>query len=241
MSLPETRARRRFGTSDADPEYHRLCFDRLEFAWQNGAIRHVRRDGIELLRGLSVVVRDANWGTHEATARLDDITRGRATVALRYEAVVGEPAAPDLELSLAVRVDAAGLEAQLALQAHTRFPTCRSGLCVLLPIAGLVGRPAQVVHASGAETTGRFPRHISPGQPFFDIARLSFTPEDGAPVRLDFEGDVFEMEDQRNWSDASFKIYNRPLAWPTPYALEPGERVTQRIQLCFDDLTSPVA
>ena len=37
------------------------------------------------------------------------------------------------------------------------------------------------------------------------------------------EGDTFEMEDQRNWSDASYKTYVRPLALPWPYVLPAGK------------------
>ena len=41
-----------------------------------------------------------------------------------------------------------------------------------------------------------------------------------ATVRM--EGDAFEMEDHRNWTDASFKTYVRPLALPWPYVLPAG-------------------
>jgi hypothetical protein len=45
------------------------------------------------------------------------------------------------------------------------------------------------------------------------------------------EGDVFEMEDQRNWSDASFKSYCRPLSLPFPYDVAAGETIRQRVVL----------
>ena len=38
-------------------------------------------------------------------------------------------------------------------------------------------------------------------------------------------------EDQRNWGDASFKTYCRPLSLPMPYTLQAGEEVRQRILL----------
>ena len=37
------------------------------------------------------------------------------------------------------------------------------------------------------------------------------------------------MEDQRNWSDASFKTYGRPLERPWPFVLPAGEPVTQSV------------
>ncbi len=45
------------------------------------------------------------------------------------------------------------------------------------------------------------------------------------------EGDTFEMEDQRNWSDASYKTYVRPLARPWPYTLPKGVKVEQAVRL----------
>ena len=47
------------------------------------------------------------------------------------------------------------------------------------------------------------------------------------------EGDAFEMEDQRNWTDASYKTYVRPLALPWGYTLEKGSRHEQSVRLSF--------
>jgi hypothetical protein len=45
------------------------------------------------------------------------------------------------------------------------------------------------------------------------------------------EGDIFEMEDQRNWSDLSYKTYCTPLALPFPVTLEAGTKIRQKITL----------
>jgi hypothetical protein len=47
--------------------------------------------------------------------------------------------------------------------------------------------------------------------------------------QLDFEGDVFETEDQRNWTDASFKTYSTPLSFPFPATLEKGIKICQKV------------
>jgi D-apionolactonase len=46
---------------------------------------------------------------------------------------------------------------------------------------------------------------------------------EGLTVTCRMEGDRFEME-ERNWTDASFKTYCRPLALPWPFMLAAGER-----------------
>ncbi|EEN79928.1 hypothetical protein HMPREF0539_1938, partial [Lacticaseibacillus rhamnosus LMS2-1] len=71
-----------------------------------------------------------------------------------------------------------------------------------------------------------------PSQPLFDIAALRQS-ANGVTADIVFSGEVFEMEDQRNWSDASFKTYCRPLSWPSPFWLRAGERVEQAISIAL--------
>jgi hypothetical protein len=53
----------------------------------------------------------------------------------------------------------------------------------------------------------------------------------GLLAEVRFLGDVFEMEDQRNWSDASYKTYSPPLALPYPAEIRAGTRVRQSVTL----------
>lgn len=59
------------------------------------------------------------------------------------------------------------------------------------------------------EHVGRLPKLIRPDQPVKGIAGLAFR-LDSVTLDLAFAGDVFEMDNQRNWSDASFKTYCGP-------------------------------
>ena len=52
--------------------------------------------------------------------------------------------------------------------------------------------------------------------------------------RLTFDGDVFEMEDQRNWTDASFKTYSTPLSRPFPVLVRRGDGIDQTVVLTCD-------
>jgi hypothetical protein len=53
----------------------------------------------------------------------------------------------------------------------------------------------------------------------------------GTAFRLSFIGDVFETEDQRNWTDASFKTYSTPLSRPFPVSVAAGTVVRQSVLL----------
>ena len=80
-----------------------------------------------------------------------------------------------------------------------------------LLVAGVAGTPLTVVRPDGASTLAEFPRMISPAQPVVDIAGLGYSVQ-GVNVTITFSGEIFEMEDQRNWTDASYKTYVRPLS-----------------------------
>jgi len=187
----------------------------------------VRWNGHEVLRGIDFVVRDENWGTYRPELRLRERIEGPNGVRLVFEGSVADGA---LVYELAITADlGGGLDCRAVAEAKRDFPTNRTGFTVLHPIQGVAGAPATVEHTNGGVERGRFPERISPGQPFFDIAAIRHAPAPGLAADCRFAGEVFEMEDQRNWTDASFKTYCRPLALPFPYTIAAGERVRQAV------------
>ncbi|MCU1444121.1 MAG: hypothetical protein JWQ59_2271 [Cryobacterium sp.] len=195
-------------------------------------------DGVLVLRSIRLVVRDEDWGTlpmhvdstHPAAARqsagLELTLRGRA-------GDLGGIAT----WTLTLRIDGSALRVDARVEATTPFRRNRLGLIVLHP-TGLAGSPLTVEHPDGAVTHTVFPERISPHQPARDISALSWRSESAAGDHghavddvLRFAGDVFEMEDQRNWTDASFKTYSTPLSTPFPVELSPGAVVEQVVEL----------
>ena len=101
-------------------------------------------------------------------------------------------------------------------EAKSNFRRNRIGFCVLHPILECAGKAARFTTPDGRQHEGRFPDEIAPYQPFLELKTFTWNPGQGITATLAFEGDVFEMEDQRNWTDASFKTYCTPLARPLP-------------------------
>lgn len=235
MPVPNIKAIRQAGTHLAEADFEHHTIGPCQFIWHDDWVRRFQVGDTEILRGLAVVIRDANWGTHRLASRRNHTRVRNDSVHIDYHADVpnraGHGDGSQLGIRLQVVVNAQGLDAWLTLTAHTDFETCRSGLSTLLPLKHVVGREVLITHTDGTHETGELPYRVSPGQPFFDIHRLRYAPDRQQPVEFHFEGDTFEMEDQRNWSDASFKIYNRPLALPAPYLIQAGETVEQHIRL----------
>ncbi len=102
---------------------------------------------------------------------------------------------------------------------------------VLHPLIGVVGEKVEIVHTDGKKEKSRFPKFISPGQPVFEIRSLKHEVMPGVTATVLMEGNKFEMEDHRNWMDASYKTYVCSLLDPWPYTLKKGESFTQSITL----------
>jgi hypothetical protein len=116
----------------------------------------------------------------------------------------------------------------------TDFLTNRSGFVVLHPLVGVVNEPVEIVHTDGKKRKTKFPKFISPGQPVFEIRSLKHTVMPGVTATVLMEGNKFEMEDHRNWMDASYKTYVCSLLDPWPYTLPKGESFTQSITLTIE-------
>lgn len=225
----------RFGTTEPPPPRRDVALGPLTFRVEGGNLRRLAWRGTEVVRGLSAPIRDESWGTwteEDASEEAED-GPGRFRLTRRFTAARGALAGR-LEILAEARNDAARVEAQLSLSTSRDLSVSRAGFCLLHPVAGVAGQGLRVTHPGGGAEDTAFPASISPGQPVFDIEVLSHR-VGATQVEIRFDGEVFEMEDQRNWGDASYKTYCRPLRLPTPYTLPAGETVSQRITITLGD------
>ena len=229
---PDELAILRLGTRIPEPASVRLAAGALTADLVGGALRAVRWHGIEVLRAVAYVVRDRDWGTLAPEIGDLDLRQDAAGFAVGYRARCrsAEGAVLDLSARIAGRPDGT-LTMTVEALPDRDFETNRCGFCVLHPVVGLAGRPVMVEHADGTVTTGSWPDAIAPWQPFCAIRAITHAVVPGLSATCRMEGDVFEMEDQRNWSDASYKTYVRPLALPWPYRLPAGEPFRQSVGL----------
>ena len=103
-----------------------------------------------MLRAISYIVRDRDWGTYEPKISNLEIEQGEAGFTVSYDAeCVG---ARGEKLRIAARIE--GAEDSLAFSAtavpDADFETNRCGFCILHPIVGLAGEAVTVEHVDGA-------------------------------------------------------------------------------------------
>jgi hypothetical protein len=202
---------------------NRLRDGRLAAEIRDGALGAVTCDGVEVLRALTYPVRNADWGTHLTVTEAEEVG---ATTYLRRFADAGGAFTGMFRVTLTG--DEVEAEVNITFARPSRVN--RVGFTLLHPIRGVAGEALSIRHPDGRASETTFPARVMPGQPARDIAGMSHA-VGGVRVGIAMEGDVFEMEDQRNWSDASFKTYCRPLSLPRPYDVAAGETIRQRIVL----------
>jgi hypothetical protein len=220
------------------PGARRLAVGRLALLLDGADLRYVTLDGIEIVRRLTVAIRDQGWGTLEPDELTADVRERGDTFEIRARARHSSAAA-DVAWSVVARVAGCGeLTYEVELTPQAPFAYARMGLCLLHPPAALIGARYAARTPQG-EVTGGFeqaivPQRMEAGEPqplFPAFSALRIDSPRRPALDLRFAGDLFEMEDQRNWSDGSFKTYGTPLSVPRPHHAEPGRPVSQRIAL----------
>ncbi|PZM15105.1 hypothetical protein [Rhizobium tubonense] len=225
-----------YGTDKTEAPPRRLTAGRLTADLVGGNLRSIAYEGVEVLRGVFFLVRDRDWGTYDPTIEGLTVEQQAEGFAVSYRALCAGPDGTDLAVAARISADAGGrliFEAEVLSQSG--FETNRCGFCILHPIVDLAGSAATIEHVDGKIELTALPDLIEPWQPFKAMRAIAHTVLSDVTAECRMEGDIFEMEDQRNWSDASYKTYVRPLALPWPYWIAAGETMKQRITLTIHD------
>ncbi|MBI4904240.1 MAG: hypothetical protein HY820_11425 [Acidobacteria bacterium] len=206
----------------------------MVFEPELGFLRYLKFGDAEVIRGIYAAVRDENWGTvapHVSQLKIETI-EGAFQVSFEVECkqagvdffwrgeIIGET--PGGGYVSSVRFSMEGT-------ARSTFKRNRIGFCVLHPITECAGNGCSVVHTNGSVEKGSFPLLVSPHQPFKDMRSISHIVAPGLTADVQFEGEVFEMEDHRNWTDASYKTYCTPLEKPFPVEVAQGTGIKQSV------------
>ncbi len=194
-------------------------------------LRYVKYGEREILRGLYAAVRDKVWGT--VTARVTNVVNESHADSFRLTFDV-DNIEGDIDFGWRgiITGDAKGtIRFEFNGRARKTFLKNRLGFAVLHPIKECSGKPCTIEKAGGVKETGAFPEAIAPHQPFIDLAAISHEVAPGVTAEVRFEGDLFEMEDHRNWTDGSYKTYCTPLARPFPVEVQRGQEVKQAVTI----------
>ncbi|GAB4523443.1 MAG: hypothetical protein OHK0046_37130 [Anaerolineae bacterium] len=226
-----------YGSNEPLPEQLSFSAGPLRVTYEAGTLRNLRLGDVLILQSVYAAVRDQNWGTVPGVLtnlRIDD---HGDSFSIRFT-MKHQAREIDFTWDGTITGTQEGVvRFQFAGKANSTFKRNRIGFCVQHPMQ-VAGQSCTVEHVDGIVTVGVFPERISPHQPFFNLNAITHEVVPGITACVRMEGDTFEMEDQRNWTDASFKTYCTPLSLPFPVVVEAGTEIHQTITVTLNGTPS---
>jgi len=217
---------------------------RLLYDPANGGLRRIKLVEREVLRGIYAAVRDRNWDTVPGRIAQTSSIVGDDSFCIEF---TSEHRQAEIDFIWHGRIEGTAdgeVRYDFVGRARSQFHRNRIGFCVLHPIAECAGARARQTRLDGRTIECRFPGLIEPqifGESSFQqLQGVAHEISPGVWAGVSFMGDVFEMEDQRNWTDASFKTYCTPLALPFPVEITSGQCIQQSVKLQIIGNIEPV-
>lgn len=203
-------------------------------------LRRVRAGDRAVVDRLYVAARDVSWNT--VLGRVTDVNLEQGDGAFILSYVCRHQSGPiDFTWKASVLGDRDGtLSFSMSGVANHDFDYNKIGLNVHHPQHEAVGRAFRS-GAPESQHVGRLPNLVAPQEctdgalsamsPAYSWLEVDYGREEF--VRFDFEGDLFEMQDHRNWADPGFKSYATPLSVPVPHSARAGQEIFQRVRVTW--------
>jgi len=220
-----------YGSVGSLPPVTPLRAGNVSLFYEAGFLRYINVDGVEVLRMINYYIRDHNWGTIPMTISNEKIEKSASGFRITYES---ENRQGDIQFKWFCAIEGgedSSISFEIEGEALNSFKRNRLGFTVLHPIKPCAGKECTITHSDNLTEVRLFPEPIAPHQPFFDIVEMEWSPSAKVKGLLQFEGEIFETEDQRNWSDASYKTYCTPLYKPMPVVVNVGDKIKQTVRL----------
>ena len=240
MTTAPSEALTLYGTEQERPEARTLTAGALTAELEAGKLRWIRYGGTEALRGLAFVVRGGGWETYAPQIANLEIEEEAAAFAWATTGASTPLTARSATGPTSWRRTSGAWSSPLNSSPRPSSGPAGRASSRCTRVEGVAGEACTITHSDGTVDETVFPGLIMPLQPFFDIAAMRHQVSPGVWLTCRFEGaDPWETEDQRNWTDASYKTYYRPLELPFPYTLAAGERLRQVATLSIEGALRP--
>jgi D-apionolactonase len=203
----------------------------LTAMYERGTIRYMSVGGIEIVCMVYAALRLPDWDTLMPEITAEKIEQRNDSFSIQYVAVYHNGT---VHYEAAVVIEGfADNRIVFSMNGNSlsAFETNRIGLCLHHTPAAM--RNVDIVCRTVDESEKKivFPEEVSPRQLASDLTSLAWRSLNGFDVRVAMSGETFEIEDQRNWGDGSFKTYSPPLMHPYLRKVTAGESLSQQIEV----------
>ncbi len=203
-------------------------------------LRYARIGDTELVQRVCVAVRDEVWNTIPGEVSNLDVEEADDGFRVEFDS---RHRYREIDFTWHGRIEGrsdGSISYAMRGTPASEFRYAKIGITVLHPLRENRGRPYRAHGPQGA-LGGTLPVDIEPQLivdgtitalfPPYDSLTVEY--ENGLDVRFDFEGDLFEMQDHRNWTDANFKTYGTPQSLGGPFDAQVGQEIAQQVTMSF--------
>ena len=239
-----------FGCQETLAPHQLLQAGPLVLTYQDGRFGPMFVNGHEVWHGVAFLLRDAGWGT-PATV-VDEAQLCMQAQGFEFQLSAHIPCAatdvlgvwhPHARVNLAMRVkgDALG---SVHFSVHATpthdIQVNRCGWVLMHPLSA-AGCAVEVTHGDGRTSHSTFPEEVPAWPPFTNLNSIRHEYAPGCWAQADLPGEDYELEDQRNNTDASFKTYSRSNWMPRPFVLSQHQTWCRDIRLRIVDTATALS
>jgi len=234
-----------YGKDELLPKQIDLQAGPLNLFYEAGDLRYIKFGDKEIIRRVYVAVRDHNWDTVIPVLSNVQMNIANDSFNIKYSVSNIQDNVDFLWEGNIIGKPNGTITFSMDGVARSTFWRNRIGFCILYPME-YAGADCEIEHVSGAVEKSLFPKFIapqriidgkpSPVEPFSNMRALVYQVVPNVLAEVRFEGENFEMEDQRNWTDASFKAYGTPLKSPSPIEVKTDTKISQTFALSLNGL-----
>jgi hypothetical protein len=202
------------------------------------AIRNITYQGAQIIDLLYTAIRPWDWSTLDPEEHTENVEISGENCIVTINDRINDSLHGKLVLTLQPN---GKFTIDYQLTGLADFEINRWGVCFCLHTGDWMG---STVTASG--NTYSLLKEISPQRVIDGVTQglfpasndMHFVAPDKRSLKVISTGKVLEAEDQRNWTDNTYKIYSGSLAEPRPFIIEKGAEWEQRVEF---EVTPPAA
>jgi len=227
-----------YGRDEAPPRKIKLQAGPLSMDYQNGDLRYIRLGEKEVLRRVYCAIRDHNWDTAPNVISNENFAIKDESFSVSYD-VTNQLGEINFKWHATITGETSGsIVFSFKGKALRNYEHNRTGYCLLHPISECSGKKVWVEQKDGIVREGMFPVLLDSEEipPFTDMRSMCYELVPGIEVCFQFSGDLFELEDQRNWTDGSYKTYSTPQRNPIPMVAQKGQIVQQSLSIALKSI-----
>ncbi len=194
------------------------------------AIRNVTYQGVQIIDLLYTAIRPWDWSTLDPDEHREEVE----VVGENCIVTITDIFKDAMQGKTVITLQPTGkFTVNYELSGLGKFEVNRWGVCFCLHTGDWIG---STVKASGNEY--RLLPEISPQRVIDGVTQglfpasneMYFVAPDKRSLKVISTGKILEAEDQRNWTDNTYKIYSGSLAEPRPFVIESGVTWEQNVE-----------